>query len=122
MDLNRFTEKAQEALFLVNAGGGGHISIYDANRNQARIAMLNGKPTLVLQEKGQVAFEQSPISFLGNGAGLLSLLARRDVAAEADRIALAVLLVAAHRFRVEPDPFRIFSPDAVFGVEQLARC
>ena len=54
------SEKAQEALFLVNAGGGGHISIYDANRNQARIAMLNGKPTLVLQEKGQVAFEQPP--------------------------------------------------------------
>ena len=54
------SEKAQEALFLVNAGGGGHVSIYDVNRNQARIGVLDGRPTLVLREKGQVAFEQPP--------------------------------------------------------------
>ena len=56
------SEKAQEALFLINPGGGGHVSIYDANRNMARLGVLQGRPTLLLEEKGRVAFEQPAAS------------------------------------------------------------
>src|SRR5262245_66010477 len=44
------SEKGQETLFLANPGGGSHLSIYDANRNEARIGVLRGRPTLLLRE------------------------------------------------------------------------
>lgn len=52
------SETAQEALFLVNSGGGAHLSIYDTNRNLARVGVLGGRPSLVLHEKGQVVLQQ----------------------------------------------------------------
>ena len=51
------SEKAQETLFLVNPGG-GHLSIYDAERNFARIGVLGGRPILLLKNKGETIFEQ----------------------------------------------------------------
>ena len=55
------SERGQEATFLVNPGGGGHLTIDDPNGNLARIGVLRGRPTLLMQEKGQVVFEQ-PLS------------------------------------------------------------
>ena len=52
------SEKGQESLFLVNRGGGGHLSIYDSDRNFARIGILRGRPTLILKDKGETVFEQ----------------------------------------------------------------
>jgi hypothetical protein len=52
------SERGQEALFLMNPGGGGHLSIYDAAKNQAEIGIVRGRPTVRLEDKGQVIFEQ----------------------------------------------------------------
>ena len=52
------SEKGQETLFLVNPGGGGHLSFFDRERNTARIGVLGGRPTLLLRQKGQTVFEQ----------------------------------------------------------------
>lgn len=51
------SERGQETLFLVNPGGGGHLSIYDADRNLARIGVLNGQPHVLLREKGEVIWK-----------------------------------------------------------------
>lgn len=52
------SETRQETLFLVNAGGGGHLTFFDADQNYARIGIWPGRPTLVLREKGQTVFEE----------------------------------------------------------------
>lgn len=52
------SEKGQETLFLVNPGGGGHLSIYDAEGSFARIGVLRGRPILLLRDKGKTVFEQ----------------------------------------------------------------
>jgi len=52
------SEQRQEALFLVNAEGGGHLSIYDNQGNRARLGVLRDRPTLLLEEKSQAVFEQ----------------------------------------------------------------
>ena len=52
------SEKAQEAMFLVNPGGGGHLSIYDGDRNLAQIGVLGKGPTLALRQKGEIVFQQ----------------------------------------------------------------
>ena len=52
------SERAQEARFIVNPGGGGHLSFFDADNNYARIGIWPGRPTLFLREKGEVIFEQ----------------------------------------------------------------
>jgi hypothetical protein len=54
------SEKAQETLFLANPGGGPHLSIFDGQRNLARIGVLNDQPTLVLRRAGNTVFEQPP--------------------------------------------------------------
>src|SRR5262245_12405367 len=54
------SEQRQEALFLVNAEGGGHISFYDNQGNRARLAVLGGQPALLLEEKSQPVFQQPP--------------------------------------------------------------
>ena len=52
------SEQRQEALFLVNAEGGGHVSIYDNLGNRARLGVLRNRPTLLLEEKSQAVFAQ----------------------------------------------------------------
>ena len=52
------SEQRQEALFLVNAEGGGHVSIYDNQGNRARLGVLQNRPTLLLEEKSQAVFQQ----------------------------------------------------------------
>jgi hypothetical protein len=54
------SEKSQEVLLLANPGGGSHLSIFDGNRNLARIGVLGGKPTLVVQQNGETILEQPP--------------------------------------------------------------
>lgn len=54
------SEKRQEARFIVNPGGGGHLSFFDAENNYARIGIWPGRPVLVLREKGKTVFEQPP--------------------------------------------------------------
>jgi hypothetical protein len=48
----------QESLFVVNADGGGHIDFYDSAQNYARIGVSQGRPTLLLRDKGKTIFEQ----------------------------------------------------------------
>jgi hypothetical protein len=52
------SEKSQEVLLLANPKGGSHLSIFDGNRNLARIGVLDGKPTLVIRQNGKKIFEQ----------------------------------------------------------------
>jgi len=52
------SETGQEALFLANPKGGSHLSIFDANRNMVRVGVLDGKPTLLVRQKGETIFEQ----------------------------------------------------------------
>jgi hypothetical protein len=52
------SEQRQEALFLVNAEGGGHLSIYDNQGNRARMGVLQARPTLSLDEKSKTVFQQ----------------------------------------------------------------
>jgi hypothetical protein len=52
------SERGQEARFIVNPGGGGHLTFYDPDKNYARIGIWPGRPTLVLREKGETVFEQ----------------------------------------------------------------
>jgi hypothetical protein len=52
------SETQQETLFLVNPKGGSHFSIFDGNRNLVRMGVLDGRPTLVVREKGVTLFEQ----------------------------------------------------------------
>lgn len=52
------SEKGQETLFLVNPGGGGHMSFYDAEGNFARIGVLSKRPILTLRDRGKTVFEQ----------------------------------------------------------------
>src|SRR5262249_15419944 len=52
------SEQRQEALFLVNAEGGGHVSLYDNQGNHARIGVLRGASVLLLEEKSKVVFRQ----------------------------------------------------------------
>jgi hypothetical protein len=54
------SEQRQEALFLVNAEGGGHVSLYDNQGNRARLGVLQGRPTLLLEEKSRPVFAQPP--------------------------------------------------------------
>jgi len=54
------SEQRQEALFLVNAEGGGHLSVYDNQGNRARLGVLGNRPTLLLEEKAQAVFQQPP--------------------------------------------------------------
>lgn len=54
------SEKSQEVLLLANPDGGSHLSISDGNRNLARLGVLGGKPTLVVQQGGKKIFEQPP--------------------------------------------------------------
>ena len=56
------SEKGQEARFIVNPGGGGHLTFFDKERNYARIGIWPGRPTLELREKGQTVFRQPPES------------------------------------------------------------
>ena len=56
------SERRQEALFLVNAQGGGHLSFYDDQGNQARLGVLGARPTLSLEEKSKVVFAQPAAS------------------------------------------------------------
>ena len=53
------SEKGQEARLLVNPGGGGHLTLFDADENYARIG-ISGRPTLVLRDKSRTIFEQPP--------------------------------------------------------------
>lgn len=52
------SEKGQESLFLVNPGGGGHLSVYDNSGNFARLGVLRGQPTLELKRKGETVFQK----------------------------------------------------------------
>jgi len=52
------SERGQEALFLMNPGGGGHLSIYDAAKNEAEFGIVGGRPTVRLAANGQVVSEQ----------------------------------------------------------------
>jgi hypothetical protein len=52
------SETGQEVLFLANPKGGSHLSIFDSNRNLVRIGVLEGKPTLLVRQKGETIFEQ----------------------------------------------------------------
>jgi hypothetical protein len=52
------SETTQEVLLLANPKGGSHLSIFDGNRNLARIGVLGGEPTLVVRQRGTVVFEQ----------------------------------------------------------------
>jgi hypothetical protein len=54
------SEQSQEALFLVNPTGGGHISIYDDAGNRARMMVLGGQSSFLLEQKSQPVFEQPP--------------------------------------------------------------
>lgn len=54
------SETAQEARFIVNPGGGGHLTFFDAADNYARIGIWPDRPTVLLREKGRVVFEQPP--------------------------------------------------------------
>jgi hypothetical protein len=54
------SEKGQEARLLVNPGGGGHLTFFDADQNYARIGIWPGRPTLVLRDKGRTILEQPP--------------------------------------------------------------
>jgi hypothetical protein len=56
------SERGQEALFLVNPGGGGHLSIYDGAKNEAQLGVLDGRPVLKLQEKGQPLNPLNPLN------------------------------------------------------------
>lgn len=55
------SETDQEVLFLANPKGGSHLSIYDANRNLVRVGVLQGKPTLLVRQKGETVFEQPAV-------------------------------------------------------------
>jgi hypothetical protein len=52
------SERAQEARFIVNREGGGHLTFFDDDKNYARIGISRGLPTLVLRRKGETIFEQ----------------------------------------------------------------
>jgi hypothetical protein len=54
------SEKEQETLFLVNPGGGGHVSVFDKDGNLARLGILDGRPFLQLRQKKEIVFEQPP--------------------------------------------------------------
>ena len=51
------SEQGQEATFLANPGGGAHLSLWDAERNQAKISLVGG-PKLLLRRKGETVFEE----------------------------------------------------------------
>src|SRR5690606_24552692 len=42
------SETEQQTLFLINPGGGGHLTIYDSNGSGARMEVLNSRPRIVL--------------------------------------------------------------------------
>jgi hypothetical protein len=52
------SEKGQEARFIVNPGGGGHLTFFDDQKNYARIGIWPDRPTLVLRNRGETILEQ----------------------------------------------------------------
>jgi hypothetical protein len=63
------SERAQEARFIVNREGGGHLTFFDDDKNYARIGIARGGlPTLVLRRKGETIFEQMQSEALEEGA------------------------------------------------------
>jgi hypothetical protein len=54
------SEKEQQTLFLVNPGGGGHLSVFDKDGNLARLGILDGRPFVQLRQKKEIVFEQPP--------------------------------------------------------------
>ncbi len=54
------SEKGQEARFIINPGGGGHLTFFDKEKNYARIGIWPDRPALELREKGETVFEGLP--------------------------------------------------------------
>ncbi len=54
------SENGQEARFIVNPGGGGHLTFFDDEKNYARIGIWPGRPALELRDKGNTVFEGFP--------------------------------------------------------------
>jgi hypothetical protein len=52
------SEKEQQVRLAVNPGGGSHLTLYDSDKNSARIGIWPDHPTLVLRHKGTTVFEQ----------------------------------------------------------------
>jgi hypothetical protein len=55
------SSKGQEARFLVNPGGGGHLDFFDSQQNYARIGISQGRPVVMLRDKNTTVFQQPPV-------------------------------------------------------------
>jgi hypothetical protein len=55
------SERGQEARLLVNPGGGGHLTFFDAEQNYARLGISQGRPIVIVRDKSGTIFEQPAV-------------------------------------------------------------